>query len=201
MNAFAYIIPALMGMALLQLGLFGTATPVISARARGTLMHLTMTPMPRYIIVLANVILRLAIAAIQIAGMLAVAVGFFGLRIEGSLLGVLGAQALGALMLISMGFFIAGIVPSQTSGGYIVMIVNFAILFFGEIFFPTKGLGFITTISLIMPTTYLADASRQLVSGVDGRFSLITDFAVMAAFSAAFLMLSAKTFQFGMKKA
>ena len=200
-NAFAYIIPALIGMALLQLGLFGTATPVISARARGTLMHLTMTPMPKYIVVLANVILRLAIAAIQVAVMLAVSVWFFGLRIEGNLLGALLAQGLGALMLISLGFFIAGVVPTQTSGGYIVMIANFAILFFGEIFFATKGLGVISTISLAMPTTYLADASRQLISGVDGRFPLWLDFAAMTAFSAAFLILSARTFQFSMKKA
>ena len=108
---FAYVMPGILGMALLQLGLFGTATPILAARNRGTLLQLSMTPLPAYAVVLSHVLVRMLLAVIQLILMLAVSIGFFDLTINGDPLLLTLSCALGAFMLISIGFFIGGIAP------------------------------------------------------------------------------------------
>src|SRR5438034_10892479 len=46
MSAFTFIFPGLIAMALLQLGLFATAAPLLTARDRGPLRHCTPPPPP-----------------------------------------------------------------------------------------------------------------------------------------------------------
>ena len=198
--ATAFLIPGLTAMALMQLGLIGTANPVISARARGTLMHLTLTPLPKSTLVGAHVAVRLGIAALQIILLMGLAIFGFDLPVDGGLINVVLVHALGALMLISLGFFIAGIVPNEIAGGLIVMLLNFIMLGFGDIFFSTASVPGLNLLSAMMPITYLTDASRQLTVGATGRFPLSTDLAVLVGLTAVFLFLAVKTFKFGMKK-
>lgn len=196
-----FLIPGMTAMALLQLALFGTANPVMMARSRGTLVHFSLTPMPRSIIVGSLVVVRLAIAAAQIAVLLGIAVFMLDISLDGGVVSVLLVHALGALMLIALGFFIAGVVPGQAVGGSIVMIVNFLMLGLGDVFFPSTGIPGLSVISGAMPITYFTDASRQLIVGSAGRFPLALDLSVMLALAVVFLALSVKTFNFGMKKA
>jgi len=199
-SPFAYVLPALLGMALLQLGLFGTATPILAARARGTLVHLTMTPLPKHLMVGAHVAVRLLIALIQLFTLLLLAKLWFKWPIDGGWWQLLAMLMLGALMLIALGALIAGIAPSELSGSYLVLLANFAMLGLGDIFFATKDIGFMAWVSMAMPVTYLSDAARQLVLGVSGRFPLWVDLAAMAGMTMLLLAASARFFQFGMKK-
>jgi ABC-2 type transport system permease protein len=196
-----FLIPGMTAMALLQLALFGTANPVMMARSRGTLVHFTLTPMPKSIIVGSLVVVRLAIAAAQIVILLGIAVFILGISLDSSVISVLLVHALGSLMLIALGFFIAGVVPGQAVGGSIVMIVNFLMLGLGDVFFPSTGVPGLSVISGFMPITYFTDASRQLIVGSVGRFPLALDICVMLTLATVFLALTVKTFNFGMKKA
>jgi ABC-2 type transport system permease protein len=196
-----FLIPGLTAMALMQLGLFATANPVMVARARGTLLHFTLTPMPKMALVGAHLLVRLAIAALQVVLMLGLTVLWLKVELSAGLINVLLLHGLGALMLISLGFLIAGIVPGEAVGGTIIMVLNFTMLAFGDIFFPTQGMSGLSTISALMPMTYFADASRQLIVGSTGRFSLSTDIIVMSVLTLTFIALAVKTFKFGMRKA
>jgi ABC-2 type transport system permease protein len=190
--------PALLGMALLQLALFGTAVPLMAARARGSLLHLSMTPVPVTAIVLSHVLVRLGIAAVQLVMLLVIAKLGFGLEIQGNPGLLLLSCLLGALMLIATGFLLGGIAPSQQAGNYMVMLVNFPMLFLGNIFFDTSGLGALDWLARLLPITYLSDLNRQLILGNDGRFSASLDWAVLAVSSILLIVLAVRTFRFSM---
>jgi ABC-2 type transport system permease protein len=196
-----FLIPGLTAMALIQLGLFGTANPIMIARARGTFRHLTFTPLPTSVLVASHILVRLLTAGLQILMMLGLAVFWLDVRLDGGWLGVLLIHALGAVMLIALGFLIAGNVPNETAGGGLIVLINFAMIGLSDIFFPTQGISGLNVISALMPVTYFSDASRQLIVGSEGRFSLGFDILMMAGFTAVFLVVAVKTFKFGMKKA
>jgi len=197
-SMFSFLMPALLGMALLQLALFGTAVPLMAARARGSLLHLSMTPVPVSAILASHVLVRMAIATVQLLMLLAIAIWGFGLVIQGSPLLLMLSCLLGALMLISTGFLIGGIVPNQQAGNYIVMLVNFPMLFLGNIFFDTSGMGAIDWVARLLPITYLSDLNRQLILGNDGRFSASLDWMVLIGSSVVLMLLAVRTFRFSM---
>ncbi len=197
-SEFAYVMPGILGMALLQLGLFGTATPILSARNRGSMLQLSMTPIRTFDVVVSHVLVRLLLAAIQLGLMLTISMLFFDLTINGSPLLLTLSCALGAFMLISIGFFIGGIAPSMSAGNYIIMFSNMALLFLGNVFFDTSSMGVVDTIAKALPITYLSDANRQIILGTEGRFSLWFDLAVIFVTAIVFTLLASKTFRFSM---
>ncbi len=198
-STFSYFMPALLGMALLQLALFGTAVPLMTARARGSLLHLSMTPVPVSAIVAAHVLVRLAIAAVQLLLLLAIAVWGYGLVIQGNPLLLFLSCLLGALMLIATGFLLGGIAPSQQAGNYLVMLVNFPMLFLGNIFFDTSSFGALDWVARALPITYLSDLNRQLILGNEGRFSAMVDWLVLAVSAAVLIFFAIKSFRFSME--
>lgn len=196
-----FLIPGLTAMALMQLALFGTANPIMMARARGTLIHFTLTPLPKSILIGSQVLNRLFVAALQIALMLGIAVFWLDIKLAQGAMSVLWIHGLGALMLISIGFLVAGLVPSQGAGGAIVMTLNFLMLGLGDVFFSTESMTGLDFVSSLVPLSYFTDASRQLIVGSPGRFPLSVDIGVMLTITVACFLLTVKTFNFGMKKA
>ncbi len=196
-NQFTFTMPGLIAMALLQLGLFATAGPLIVARQSGGLRHLATTPLSRTVLLAAQVAVRGVIAAVQIA-MLVVVASLFGLHVHNPVMFGL-MVALGALMFISIGYLIAGLVPGQEAGIGIVLLVNFAMLFLGQIFFDTSGVSWLKPVVAIIPASYLADSMRHLVVGVAGDRPLWLNALVMAAWTVGAIAVARKTFRLDMR--
>ncbi len=76
-TAAAYFVPSILGMALMQLGLFG-AIPLVQLREKHVLKRLNATPLKRWTLVGSNVLTRLGIAVVQTV--LIIGVGFAALR-------------------------------------------------------------------------------------------------------------------------
>jgi ABC-2 type transport system permease protein len=198
MSDFAFIFPGLIAMALLQLGLFATASPLLRARDRGTLRHLSTTPVPRLALVVSQLVLRFTIGALQLALLIGLGVMLFHVQIAGSWVSVGLATALGAVMLISMGYALAGAAPSMESGMVIVMLVNFAMLFFGQVFFDFSGVPFLRPLVRLVPLSYLSDLLRQTIVGIGGLSSSLVNVLVLLAGTIVAMTIAARRFQFDM---
>ena len=66
LTAAAFLVPGILGMALMQLGIFG-AVPLVAQREKLILKRLGATPLPRWTLVGSNVVLRLLIGIVQAA--------------------------------------------------------------------------------------------------------------------------------------
>lgn len=195
LSAIDYLVPGILAMSLMQLGLFGTAMPLVSLRERKILRRLGATPLPRSSILMSQVFLRLTIAVIQTALIVGIGALAFHVQIEHPLQAI-GVVLIGALMFISLGYFIASIATTQESANGITSAINFPMLFLSGIFFSLSALPtFLTPIVRALPLTYLADALRQTMINSTPDFPMMTDLLVLVAWIIGCLALSTRLFK------
>jgi ABC-2 type transport system permease protein len=191
-----FLMPGIIAMSLMQLGLFGTASPLVSLREEGVLRRLGATPLPRWQLLMGQVFMRLTIAVAQGALIIGISVGFFHVHIQGSYLGVAGLILLGAATFIGMGYLIAAFAKSVESAGGISSAVNFPMLFLSGVFFPLAALpAFLAPVVRAMPLTYLADAFRQVTAGSTPDFPMWVDLVVLAAWAIVCIGVAARFFK------
>ncbi|AGT10938.1 ABC transporter permease [Paracoccus aminophilus] len=195
---FNFIYPGMLALALVQMGLFMTATPILKARERGTLRYILLTPTTTRELVVSQVLFRVLIASVQLT--LLLAAGAFIITLSPSAwLATFGISILGTIMLVSIGYALAGIARSTESGMALIMIANFAMLFGGNVFWNPEGSAVLTAVARIMPVSYLADAYRQIISGAQGLWPIWQDIAMMLGFTLLALLIANRTFTFDMR--
>ncbi len=194
---FAFIFPGMLALALVQLGLFSTATPLLKARERGTLRYMLLTPLTVLEMLVGQVGVRIGVAMVQVALLLAVGAFVVPLDLAGWL-GVVAVSILGVAMLVSIGYLLAGLPRSLESGMALVMIANFVMMFGGNIFWDPTGSTAMKVVAHLLPASYLADAYRQLITGRQGLWPFGVDIAAMLLWTAAALAIAVRTFAFDM---
>src|SRR4029453_17071916 len=128
--------------------------------------RLNATPLPRWTLVGANVIVRLLIAAAQTALILAIGFTVLGVEVAGSWALIAGFVALGALTFTSIGYVIASFARTEEAANGMTSIVQFPLMFLSGIFFPLEIMPeWLRGVATFMPLTYLGDALRQTMVG------------------------------------
>jgi len=191
-----YLLPGILAMALMQLGIFGTAIPLISLRERQVLRRLSVTPLSRLTFLAADVTRQLLTGLTQMVLIISIGMLVFHVQVIGSWRLLAGFVALGAATFISLGFFVAAIAPTEESGHAIAQLINFPMLFLSGIFFPVEMMpGWLRPVMEAMPLTYLGDALRQVMVGASALHPLWVDMAVLAGWLLACTALSARFFR------
>jgi ABC-2 type transport system permease protein len=156
-----YLLPGILAMSIMQIGLLATAPPLVALRVQGVLKRLGATPLSRSVLLTAYIALRLTIALVQTA--IIVAIGRFGFQVAmvGSWWLFSGWVLLGNLAFLSIGFFMAAVSSNEESCTAMANIVNLPMILLSGIFFPVNGLPvFLKVIVDLVPLNYLADALR-----------------------------------------
>lgn len=190
------LVPGILAMAVMQLGLFGTAAPLVQLRERKVLRRLGTTPLPRSALLVSQVLHRLTIALVQVVIIVAVGRVVFGVEIGGDV-GLLAVFcALGALTFISLGYLIAALSRTEESVFGISSVLNFPMMFLSGIFFPLETMpDWIRPVVQAIPLTYLGDALRQLMVGAPPAYGLGLDALVLGVWLAASVTLSIRLFR------
>ncbi len=192
-----YLMPGILAMSLMQLGLFATATPLVSLRQEGVLRRLGATPLPRWQLILGQVLMRLTIGMVQAALIIGISVAAFHVHIQGNYLALAGLTLLGAVTFIGMGYLIAALAKTVESASGISSAINFPMMFLSGVFFPLALLpAFLAPFVRAMPLTYLADAFRQVTTGGVPDFPMWIDIAVLGAWAVVCVALASRFFKF-----
>ncbi len=195
-NSVSYLAPGIMAMALMQLGLFATVAPLVTLRQEQVLRRLGATPLPRWQLLVSQVLFRLTIGVVQCAIILAISITFFNVQIIGNPLVLAGLVVLGAIMFISLGYLIASVARTVESANGISQAINFPMLFLSGVFFPLAFLpAFLSPIVNALPLTYLGDAFRQVAVGSVPQFPLGVDVLVLAGWALVCSLLAARFFK------
>ncbi|MFI5274301.1 MAG: ABC transporter permease [Ktedonobacterales bacterium] len=191
-----FLMPGILAMSLMQLGLFGTAQPLVALRTEGVLRRLGATPLPRWHLLVSQVLLRVTIGMIQTVLIVGLSVEAFHVQMQGNWPALIGLVLLGAIMFVGMGYLIASFSKTVETAGGISSAVNFPMMFLSGIFFPLAFLpAFLAPIVRAMPLTYLADAIRQVSIGSVPDFPITLDIAVLLAWTLVCGLLSARFFK------
>ena len=198
-HSFTYIdflMPGILAMSLMQLGLFGTAQPLVSLREEGVLRRLGATPLPRWHLLTSQILMRVTIGLLQTALIIGLSIAFFHVQMQGNWGALIGLVLLGAITFVGLGYLIASVSRTVETAAGVSSAVNFPMLFLSGVFFPLAALpAFLTPIVRAMPLTYLADAFRQIAVGSVPDFPIWVDVAVLAAWALVCALLASRLFK------
>ena len=191
----AFLVPGILGMALMQLGVFG-AVPLVAQREKLILKRLGATPLPRWTLVGSNVVLRLLIGIGQAVLILGIGVAVFGVTVLGALWLMVATVVLGALTFISIGYVVASFARTEDAANGIVQVIQFPMMFLSGVFFPIEIMpSLLRPVAAVLPLTYLGDALRQVMVGGSPYAPLPLDLGILAAWFVVCLAISARFFR------
>lgn len=192
-----YLLPGVLGMSLMQLGLFGTAAPLVSLRERQVLRRMGATPLSKTTLLASQLAFRLTTAFLQTILIMVVGAVAFDVHIEmGNILAITGTILLGAAMFISMGYFISGLAKTEEAVQGIIALPNFLFMFLSGIFFSVDMMpGWIRPLVDVIPLTYLGDALRNTMIGSGSYFPLTRSIAILVVWLAVCSVLAVWSFR------
>ncbi len=187
-----FYMAGMLGVALLWLGVFGVAQPVVTQRVAGVLRRFSVTAITRRTMLAGEVAWRVSVGILQ--AVIFLAVGYLGFQVGvKDWLPFAGAVLLGTLVFVSLGYVIAGLARSTESANGIGQLLNFPMMMLsGSIFSAEMLPGFFKPVVAIMPLTYLSDLFRQTMVGLTPMYPMALDFAVLGGWFIVLLALAAK---------
>ena len=190
-----YLLPGILGMSLMQLGLFATAQPLVALRVQGVLKRLNATPLTRTSLLTAYVAFRLTIALFQTA--LCVLIGRYAFHVAmvGNWWAFAGWLFLGTLVFISLGFFMAAISRNEEICIGLGNVINLPMILLSGVFFPVNHLSRAFDYILpFIPLNYLGDALRQTMVDAPPIHTLATNGLVLGVWVVVMTALSVRFF-------
>jgi ABC-2 type transport system permease protein len=159
-----FLVPGIVGMTIMQLGLFGVAFGFVQLKRTGALRRLFATPTPPGYFLSAQVLSRLIIGIVQVAILFGVGL-WFGLQMFGDYATLLVIVLIGSAIFLAIGFAIAGWAKNEDQAAPVANLVSLPMMFLSGVFFPREAMpDFLASITAFMPLTYVIDALRAVVN-------------------------------------
>lgn len=190
-----YILPGILGMAIMQLGLFGSMQ-FVTYREKRIIKRLALAPISKVSFLSSEIFLRLLMSLVQ--GLLILSIGnlVYKVPIKGSPIAIVGIILLGSSVFISLGYLICSFAKTTEAANGLVQAVQFPMMFLSGIFFPLSFLpASMLPVVKVMPLTYLGDSLRQIILGLSGEFNLLTGIIFLIGWLIITLFLAVRFFR------
>src|SRR3984885_9820706 len=191
-----FLIPGLLGMNLMNSGMWGIGFALVDMRQRKLLKRFVGTPMRRTDFLMALASSRLILMLIEVGLLLAFGALFFHVRVEGSLLAILLLGALGAISFGGSGLLTASRAQKIESVSGLINLVMMPMWIFSGVFFSYERFPKIFLPAIrALPLTALNDALRAIIlqgAPLSSQFSRI---AVLAVWGGVSFVLALRWFR------
>ena len=158
-----FLTPGVIGMSIMQLGLFSVAFSFVTMKREGVLRRLLATPLNPATLLIAQVFTRLLVVLVQTLILAAVAVFVFGAEFAGNFFAVLLAAALGGAVFLALGFAVSGWARTEQQAAPLANIVSLPMMFLSGVFFSRDVLpDALQVVTDYLPLTYLVEAIRGI---------------------------------------
>ena len=191
-----FLMPGVIGMAIMQLGLFSVAFSFVTMKREGVLRRLLATPLEPTSLLIAQVITRLIVVVIQTVILAAVAVFLFGAEFAGNFFAVLLAAAMGGAVFLAMGFAVSGWARTEQQAAPLANIVSLPMMFLSGVFFSRDVLpDILQRITDFLPLTYLVEAIRGMTVEGDTILMQWPNFLGLAVWLVVAFIIANRTFR------
>lgn len=159
-----FLIPGLLGMNLMNSGMWGVGFALVDMRQRKLLKRFVGTPMRRGDFLLALMSSRLVLMVIEIALLLVLGVVFFNMRVLGSLFTITLVGTIGALCFGGVGLLTASRAQKIESVSGLMNLVMMPMWIFSGVFFSYERFpAVVQPLIKALPLTALNDALRSSI--------------------------------------
>jgi ABC-2 type transport system permease protein len=190
-----WLTPGMLGMLLMYANL-SVGAALVTWRKQGTLRRLAATPLRSSVLIGSQATARLLLSLAQGAVLIAVAALLFKVQVIGSWLALGLIVALGALVMLALGFVIGSFARNQEVATSLTFLISFPMTFLGASYFPTNSApAFLAPIIHILPLSYLNDALRQVINNGADLAALRTDALALVVWMVAALLLAFRAFR------
>jgi ABC-2 type transport system permease protein len=189
-----FLVPGILGLTIMQLGLFSVAFGFVQLKTTGTLRRLFATPTSPGYFLGAQVSSRLLIAIIQVVILLAVGIAF-GAQLVGSIVVVLALAVIGSVVFLAMGFGVAGWAKNENQAAPVANLISLPMMFLSGSFFPREAMPeFLQTVTRFLPLTYLNDALRAVINDGAGLDVIGTDVIGLVVWAVISFVIATRLF-------
>ncbi|HZQ67664.1 MAG TPA: ABC transporter permease [Terriglobales bacterium] len=159
-----FLIPGLLGMNLMNSGMWGIGFALVDMRQRKLLKRFVATPMRRSDFLMALTSSRLILMVVEVGLLLAFGVLFFHVRVLGSVLSILLLGAIGAVSFGGIGLLTASRAQKIESVSGLINVVMMPMWIFSGVFFSYERFpAAIHPLIQLLPLTALNDAFRATI--------------------------------------
>jgi ABC-type multidrug transport system permease subunit len=191
-----FLIPGLLGMNLMNSGMWGIGFAVVDMRQRKLLKRFIASPMRRTDFLLALGSSRLVLMLIEVALLLGFGVLVFRMKVEGSLFAILLIGTLGAISFGGVGLLTASRAQKIESVSGLINVVMMPMWIFSGVFFSYQRFPqIIQPVIRALPLTALNDALRAIILQGASLSSQWSQIAVMAVWGGVSFVLALKWFR------
>jgi ABC-2 type transport system permease protein len=193
---FDFIAPGIMAMTVMMSVMTGLPVAISQEKEIGTMDGMMVAPVNRLSILLGKTMAQTARGLIQGVIILALAIGIFGVAIQGSILLVFALLLLGVFSFVGLGIVITSFTKDQETAQMLMMTLMFPMMFLSGVFFPIQQMpDFMQTISQFLPLTYAADALRKVMVLGAGVPQITTELLVLVAFGVVMIAIALPVFR------
>jgi ABC-2 type transport system permease protein len=193
---FDFIAPGIMAMTVMMSVMTGLPVAISQEKEIGTMDGMMVAPINRLSILMGKTMAQTARGLIQGVIILALAIGIFGVAIQGNILLVFALLLLGVFSFVGLGIVITSFTKDQETAQMLMMTLMFPMMFLSGVFFPIQQMpGFMQAISKALPLTYAADALRKVMVLGAGISQISTELIVLIVFGVVMIAIALPVFR------
>lgn len=134
-NYAAFLVPGLIGLNLLTMGLFSVGMVTVAYREKGKFRRLAVTPLPKWVFLLGQILQRVTVVVLQTAVLLVAARIGFHISNQGSNLLFAALVVFGTATFIAMGFALSNFASTIETYAPISNLVFFPMMLLSGVYF------------------------------------------------------------------
>ena len=190
-----FLVPGMLGLTVMQLGLFSVAFGFVQLKRTGALRRLFATPTSPAYFLGAQVTSRLLIGLAQVLILLGVGL-WFGLQLVGNVFLLLAISVLGSIIFLALGFAIAGWAKNEDQAAPMANLISLPMTFLSGVFFSRDAMpDFLRTITDFLPLTYLNHALRSVTNDGVGVTAIGSDLLGMGVWAVIAFVIAVRLFR------
>jgi ABC-2 type transport system permease protein len=134
-NYAAFLVPGLVGLNLLSMGLFAVGMVTVAYREKGKFRRLAVTPLPKWIFLLAQILQRVTVVVLQTSVLLIAARLGFGISNQGSYALFALLVVIGTATFLALGFALSSLASTVETYGAISNLAFFPMMLLSGVYF------------------------------------------------------------------
>jgi ABC-2 type transport system permease protein len=200
-NYFDFVAPGMLMMMVMMTALTGIPTAISHEKETGTFDGVLSAPINPVSIIIGKTLSQTSRGVLQGVIMLILAVVFFNVHIQGSILLSFFLLFLGVFSFIGLGILFTSLSENQESSTMMMGLLQFPMMFLSGVMFPIQQMPwFMQWISELIPVTYAADAMRKVMILNAGLTDVLPQIAILVVLGVVTMAIAIPVFKRSMTR-